>query len=584
MALDGLFLSCLKRELEEKLRDSRIDKIFQPSREELIFLFRGREGQHRLYLSVRAASPRLNFTEMRPENPAQPPMLCMLLRRRLGGGRFVSVRQDGLERALYLDFDCVNELGDVVRMTFAAELMGKYSNGILIDQNGRVVDAMKRVDLEMSPVRPILPGVTYAAPPALADRLDITRVSVDEVVFAVQKTGKPLTDALLDVTCGLSPLTCREITARVTGGEDIAADCLDDAGISRLTDTLTKIRAIALGEVPGRPWLVYREDGRPLNFAPLPLLQYGPQKSREMESYSALLDAFYAEREQVERLKQRAADLHRVLTTNLERVQRKLNAQREDLRRSENREQDRIFADLIQASVGMIPRGADKATLMNYYDPDCAEIEIPLDPALSAAANAQKYYKQYRKAQTAQRVLVEQMEKGEKEREYLETVLDALSRATTTAEMDVIRQELTDGGYLRAMKKPVKPTALKPKTFVSDDGFTILVGRNNVENDRLTTKIARGNDIWMHTKNIPGSHVIVLTEGKTPPDSTLEQAAILAALHSKAADSKQVPVDYAMVRQVHKPAGAKPGFVIYEQNRTAYVDPDSALAERLKQE
>ncbi len=583
MALDGLFLSCLKRELEEKLRDTRIDKIFQPSREELIFLFRGREGQHRLYLSVRAASPRLNFTEMRPENPAQPPMLCMLLRRRLGGGRFVAVRQEGLERALYLDFDCVNELGDVVRMTFAAELMGKYSNGILIDQNGRVVDAMKRVDLEMSPVRPILPGVAYAAPPSL-DRLDITRVSVEQVVAAVKGTGRPLTDALLDVTCGLSPLTCREITARVTGGEEIAADCLDDTALTRLTDTLTKIRAIGTGETSGRPWLVYREDGRPLAFSFLPLLQYGPQKSREMESYSALLDAFYAEREQTERLKQRAADLHRVLTTNIDRIRRKIAAQREDLRRSENREQDRIFADLIQASVAMIPRGAESAKLINYYAEDCSEIEVPLDPSLSAAANAQKYYKQYRKAQTAQRVLVEQIEKGEREREYLETVADALTRATTTAETDAIRQELTDGGYLRAPKKPVKPTALKPKTFLSDDGFTILVGRNNVENDRLTTKIARGNDIWMHTKNIPGSHVIVLTEGKTPPDNTLEQAAILAALHSKAADSKQVPVDYAAVRHVHKPAGAKPGFVIYEQNRTAFVDPDPSLAERLKQE
>lgn len=584
MALDGLFLSCLRREMEEKLRDSRVDKIFQPSREELIFLFRSREGVRRLYLSVRAGAPRLHFTEMRPDNPAQPPMLCMLLRRRLTGGRFVAVRQEGLERALYLDFDCVNELGDVVRLTFAAELMGKHSNGILIDQNGRVVDAMKRVDLEMSAVRPILPGAMYDLPPALPNRLDVSQTPADRLIKAVTAAGKPLSEGILEVTCGLSPLLCREIAVRTVGDGDLPSDALDDTQRARLRETLEKIQAIARGDAAGRPWIVYREDQRPLAFSCLPLLQYGPAQAQEMDSFSALLDAFYAEREQAERFRQRTSDLSRLLTVQRDRLGRKLAAQREELRQSGNRDRDRLFADLINANPGAIPRGAESARLINYYAEDCAEIEVPLDPALSAAANAQKYYKAYRKAQTAQRVLAEQIEKGESEQQYLDSVADALSRAESAAEIDALRQELIDGGYLRAVKKGRKaPSPLKPKAFLSDDGFTILVGRNNVENDRLTTKTARGADIWLHTKNIPGSHVIILTDGKTPPDRTLEQAAILAALHSKASASRQVPVDYTFIRHVHKPAGAKPGFVIYEQNRTAYVDPDPALAQRLAQ-
>ncbi len=582
MALDGLYLACLARELGEGLTDTRIDKIFQPSKEELVIAFRGREKSCKLYISARVNSPRIHFTEVRLENPKQPPMFCMLLRKRLTGGRFVRIRQKGLERAVYLDFDCVNELGDIVRQTIAAELMGKHSNIILIDENNKVVDAVKRVDLTMSPIRPILPGVLYADPPALQDRMDVASALPEAVTKAAMRTAKPLSSALLQVTCGLAPVLCRELAVRVTGDIDTPADTLDAAAAEKLTALIARLQGIAQGTDAAAPYLLYRADGVPLEYSPLPLLQYGACDFKQADSFSAVLDEFYEKRDAAERFRQRTADLTRVLNTNRERLTKKLAVQREELKASGDREKNRIFADLINANIYAIPKGADKAQLINYFDPACKEIEVPLDPALSAAANAQKYYKAYRKAQTAEKVLAEQIAKGEEELIYLDSVADALSRAVTAEDIDALRQELQEGGYLRAAKNGKRTAVpIKPKTFVSDDGFTILVGRNNVENDRLTTKTARGSDIWMHTKNIAGSHVIVLCEGKTPPDRTLEQAAILAALHSKASEGKQVPVDYTQVKNVHKPAGAKPGFVIYETNRTAYVDPDPALAERL---
>lgn len=583
MALDGLYLSCLRRELCEALADTRIDKIFEPSKEELLFAFRGRDKQYKLYVSARVNSPRLHLTEIKPENPQTPPMFCMLLRKRMSGGRFVGIRQNGAERALYLDFDCVNELGDIVRLTLAVEVMGKHSNIILIDGAQKVIDAVKRIDLSMSPTRPILPGVTYADPPAMEGRLDVATTPLQTLTATIAADGRPLHSAILNNTRGLSPLVCRELALRVAGDIDTLTTDLTAPQIQKLTDLLTRMQEIMNGTQAGKPYVLYDENGVPLEYSVLPLLQYGPQSvGKELHSFSTVLDEFYAKKDAAVRMKQRTADLTRVLSTAKERIARKLMHQREELKSSANREKNRIYADLINANTYAIEKGAASATLINYFDPDCNTVEVPLDPALSAAANAQRYYKLYRKAQTAEKILAEQIEKGETELVYLDSVFDALSRAVTTMEIDALRQELASGGYLRLQKVGRKTTVpLKPKTFVSDDGFTILVGRNNVENDHLTTKTARGSDIWFHTKNIPGSHVVVLTGGEMPPDRTLEQAAILAAVHSKAADSKQVPVDYTAVKHVHKPAGAKPGFVIYETNRTAYVNPDQTLAERL---
>ncbi len=590
MALDGAFLACMREELKDSLPEARIDKIHQPGREELLIHLRYREGTKKLYISAQANAPRIHFTAEVPENPAQPPMFCMLLRKRLTGGKLAEIRQEGLERALYLGFDCINELGDPVRLTLAVEIMGRYSNIILINEDGTVIDAIKRVDPDMSSVRPILPGIRYEVPPSDAMRLDLTRNAPDEVVAAV-KNGKdaPLSKAVLGVSQGLSPLSCRELAFRATGGRDPLVSEVTAAEWEKLGDLLERTRRAVLYGQRRVPYLLLHPDGTPLDYSFQPIIQYGlDARGQEMDSFSTLLDAFYARRAATERMRARSHDLLRVLTNASERVRRKLQNQQQELEAAADRETLRLYGDLINANLHTIPSGVSQAQLIDYYDPNCGTRTVPLDPALSAAANAQKYYKEYRKAQTAERMLTARIATGKEELSYIDTVFDALSRATTSRELDELRKELEEQGYLRRQKggknhQKASPP-LKPMTFCSDDGFTILVGRNNTENDRLTLRTARGGDIWMHTKNIPGSHVIVVTEGQTPPDRTLEQAAILAATHSKAANSVQVPVDYTAVRFVKKPTGAKPGMVIYTDNRTAYVNPDTTLCERLRQE
>jgi len=586
MALDGAFLACLRQELLAALPDARIDKIHQPGKEELVIALRQRNGSQKLYMSAGANAPRIHFTTEIPENPAQPPMFCMLLRKRLVGGRLIAIRQEGWERALYLDFDCISELGDPVRLTLAVEIMGRHSNIILVGPDGIIIDAIKRIDPATSTVRPILPGLRYELPPAPADRLDLSQHTPAQVVEAVQ-AGKnaPLSQALLAVSQGLSPLSCREIAYRATGGKDTPVSELTKGEWEKVADCLARTRDAVLEGARQVPYLLTRPDGTPLEFSFQPIIQYElSARGQELDSFSALLDAFYARRAAAERMKTRSHDLLRVLTSATERVRRKLDNQRQELAAAANRDTWRLYGDLINAQAYAIPAGAASAELINYYDEACAPITVPLNPALSAAANAQRYYKDYRKAQTAEQILTKRIAAGQQELDYLDTVFDALSRATTARELEELRLELEEQGYLRRQRSRQKPPPpLKPMAFRSDDGFLILVGRNNMENDRLTLRIAKGSDLWLHTKNIPGSHVIVVTEGQTPPDRTVEQAAILAATHSKAADSVQVPVDYALARYVKKPTGAKPGMVIYTDNRTAFVNPDPALADRLRQ-
>ncbi len=583
MAIDGAFLHALCGELQS-LVFARVDKIHQPSKEELVFSLRNQDGVRKLYFSARVNSPRVQLTAVPLENPSTPPMFCMLLRKRLTGARVAAIRQPDLERVLYFDFDCYNELGDPVRLTLAAEIMGRYSNLILIDENGRVADAIKRVDLTMSPMRPLLPGVEYILPPIDRDRLDASVCTAQTITQAVVDIGGPIDKALLACTQGLSPLVCREIAYRTLQGETQTANALSVAQQQRLCDVITSVQERILTPERSVPYIVYRQDGTPLDYSYLPITQYGLDASgREVGSFSQLLDDFYSEKDAVERMRQRSQDVLRVLTNATDRLNRKIAQQRKELEMSEKREEKRLYGDIIQANIHAIPRGADHADLINYYDEQCATVRVPLDPTLTAVQNAQKYYKAYRKAKTAEEVLTQQIAIGEEELRYLDSVFDALTRATTFREVEELREELAQSGYLhiqQSKKKTAAPT--KPLEFISQDGFTILVGRNNVQNDRLTTKMAKGSDWWFHTKNIAGSHTVILCDGVTPPETTMMEAAILAATHSKAADSSQVPVDYTQIKHVKKPTGAKPGMVIYETNRTVFVTPDKTLSERLK--
>ena len=586
MALDGAFLHCLRDELWEQLQESRIDKIHQPSKEELVLSMRSKTGTYKVYLSARVNSPRIHFTQYVPENPASPPMFCMLLRKRLTGARLADIRQIGLERVLYLDFDAVNELGDAVRLTLAAEIMGRYSNIILIGEDGKIIDAIKRVDLTMSPIRPILPGAEYLIPPSDELHWDVSLHTPEELTAHIAAgSGATLDKVLLARTQGMSPLLCREAAYQTLHGETYTGT-LTEVQQHRLERVFYRVQTAVQNPEKRVPYLLYRTDRTPLDFSLLPITQYGLSAiGKESSSFSKLLDEFYAEKDAAERMRQHSHDIFRVLNTAVDRISRKLENQRRELEDSSRRDEKRLYADVINANLGLIPKGASSAELVNYYDENASLLRVPLDPSLTAVQNAQKYYKEYRKAKTAEEILQQQLALGETELQYLDSVFDTLTRATTTRELEELRTELEQTGYLRRRsnrQKPPPPT--KPWGFISDDGFTILVGRNNLQNDRLTTKTAKGSDWWFHTKNIAGSHTVVLTDGVTPPDRTLEQAAILAATYSKAAASSQVPVDYTQIRHVKKPAGSKPGMVIYETNRTAYVTPDPLLANRLRVE
>lgn len=583
MALDGAFLRHLKKEITDRALGARVDKIYQPNKEELVFLLRTRQEAFKLLLSARANSPRIHFTQYAPENPKVPPMLCMLLRKRLSGAKLVEVRQPGLERLLYLDFDAANELGDKVRLSLVIEIMGKYSNIILVDGQGKIVDALKRVDEEMSSQRLVQPGLAYELPPA-QNKPCMLECQPEEIVEAIvhQPKNQSLNKGILNALQGLSPVVCREIEHQVGRGQELFTRDLTQEQRERLRFFLERLFT-TVRDTAGEPYMVTKIKGKPMEFSFLNIVQYGTLASvSRWEDFSSLLDEFYEERDRQDRMRVKAQDLLRLLANASERLSRKINLQRGELARSEDREHLRVCGDLINANLYRIERGSAFADLENFYDENRL-MRVKLDPALNATQNAQKYYKEYRKAKTAQQVLGEQIAQAEQELLYVDSVFDCLSRAQSESELNEIRQELREEGYLKAVRDKRKPPApLAPLEFVSSEGFRILVGRNNRQNDKLTLKQANNNDIWLHTKNIPGSHTIIVTGGRQPGDATLKEAAMLAAYHSRAIDSSQVPVDYTQVRYVSKPQGAKPGMVIYVHYQTLFVTPQHELTEKLK--
>ena len=586
MALDGGFIYCLAEELRQTLKDARVDKIHQPSREELIVALRSKSGTFKLYMSARVQSPRVHIVQETPENPATPPMFCMLLRKKLTGGKLMAIRQDGLERVLYFDFDCINELGDPVRLTLSCEMTGRHSNIVLIG-DGKVVDAIKRVDFAMSETRPILPNVAYEPPAPFADRVSPLEQDGAAVVRRMREGSGELSKVLLNVTQGFSPLVCREIASLTLRRAVKSCEEMTEDEWERLAFYIDRVRANLLTGERRVPYLMRSSDGMPTDFSYMLLTQFGLSAvGAECDSFSELLERFYSDRDKTERLRARAHDTLKLLVNATSRIERKLGRQREELAASSAREEKRLCADMLMAQLYAVPTGASSVTLVNYYDENGGTITISLDPALSASQNAQRYYKDYRKAQTAERVLAEQIDMGEKELAYLDSVLDALSRAASLAEIAEVRRELAASGYIRETdpKRRKPPASVGPMRFVSSDGFAIAVGRNNIQNDQLTLKTARGRDVWFHVKDMPGSHTVVFTNGAEPPEQTLLEAAMLAAFYSKAANSAQVPVDYTLVKHVHKPSGAKPGMVIYEHQKTVYVTPDPTLPLKLKEQ
>lgn len=584
MALDGAFLYAVKNELEI-LKGSRVDKIHQPSREEIIINMRTQNGAKKLYMSSSADSARVHITEMNVDNPKVPPMFCMLLRKHLSGGKLIDIRQDGLERILFFDFQCTNELADKVIITIAVEIMGRHSNIIIINQDGRIIDSIKRVDAEMSRERLVLPNMIYELPPR-TPRINFLKASYADMINAV-KTAKPaeLSKVLMKTFEGISPILAREWAYYTSKGSEIYSSDMTDEHFSRLTFIINQTAdSLIHGLVRKYPYYIVKDrNGLLKDFSFIRISQYGNLMiTSETESACKTLDMFYYQRDNMSRLKQRANDLFKLLSATTDRISKRIANQQEELLQCAEKDTWKLYGDLISSNIYRLKKGMEYAVVENFYDENCPQISIKLDVRKTPSQNSQHYYNEYRKAVTAEKKLAEQINLGKQELEYIDSVFDALTRAESETEVIELRLELMEQGYIKSRLKGKPPKPQKPFEYISSDGYTIFAGRNNKQNDKLTLKTAEKNDIWCHTQNITGSHVIIVTNGETPPDRTIEEACIIAAYNSRGRESSQVPVDYCLARYVKKPNGAKPGMVIFTNYKTAYITPDKDLIEKLK--
>ncbi len=582
MPLDAVCLAGLVEELRGMIVGARIEKVQQPERDMLLFtLHIGRENAS-LLLSAGSGSARVHLTRERYEQPAQPPMFCMLLRKHLTGARITEVSQPPFERILRLELDALDELGATVKRSLIAELIGNSANLILLDADGRIIDCLRRVGGELSDKRQVLPGLFYRLPPEQEKPCFFSLTSEQrKQMWEAAPMDMRADKWLLGSFSALSPLVCRELCFRAFGEvSPVVGEIEERSNLPFAMDALAQ--TVEAGEYA--PTLLI-ENAVPKDLSFLAIGQYGTgMETERCESFSTLLDAFYGRREKALRMQRRAQDLTRTVKTALDRLTRKLALQREELRRTGERETFRRRGDLITANMWRLEKGARVLECEDYYQEDCPTVEIPLDPLKTPQQNAAKYYKEYNKLKAAETHLTAQIEKGEKELDYLYSVLDLLSRAESEKDLSELRRELTETGYLRAQKqkKKEKPVATKPLRFLSAAGLQIAVGRNNAQNDRLTLHDARRTDYWFHTQKIHGSHVILRCEDAQPDEQSVHEAALLAAWYSQGRMSGKVAVDYTMVRFVRKPAGALPGKVIYTDYRTIFVEPTEAEIEALR--
>ena len=573
MPLDAICLRSVVREIGPQITGNRIEKIQQPARDQLILLLRGK----RLLLNAGANQPRIHVTSQLRDNPSQPPMFCMLLRKHIGGGRITAVEQAPLERVVTLTIDAMDELGEMSQYKLVLECMGRHSNLILVGHDGRIIDCMRRVDFEMSQQRQVLPGLYYHLPPA-QEKLSPLAIEEEEFQRLLSQCDgeKSLDKWILDTFTAISPLVAREIVHRACGSTDERKE--NEQG--RLWPSFHAWQAAC---EEAQPHMLVK-SGKPSDYTYFSVRQYGDlMEETVFDSFSQMLDAFYEGREQAERVRQKGQDLMKTATSARDRIRRKIALQEKEYAQTQNRDHLRICGELITANLYRMERGSTKLTAENYYEADCPRMDIRLDPRLSPQENAAKYFKQYNKAKTAEKMLTEQLSHGRKELTYLESVIQELEQAEAEQDFNDIRAELTEGGYIRqkGKKQPGFQRASKPREFVSSAGLRILVGRSNKQNDRLTTKMAGPRDYWLHTQKIHGSHVILCTEGQEPDEQSLEEAAMLAAYYSQGRDGSKIGVDYTPVRYVKKPGGSAPGMVIYTTYRTMYVTPDSELVKKL---
>ncbi len=592
MAFDAFFLSAVLEEVRTRCIGARVDKIHQPSRDTLILHLRCREGREKLLFAANPTAPRLHLTTASPENPAEPPMFCMLLRKHLMGAKIAEISQIPMERCATFTFDCTDEMGYPVRKRLVAELMGRTCNLYLLSPEGRIIDCLRRIGLDESAKRAALPGLNYQEPEPITKLHPIVggdgyiapcdtppeaegrcvhrplRSVEDYVNFLSAPGAEVIADRLMDTFGGLSPLICREAALFAAGSTDARIDL-------RTVDTVGEKLWLFFTEHLNHPKPYYyaQSDGTPKQFAFCPIRQYGD--CHEAESFGALLDMYYTVRDRKDAMRQKGQAVRKTVQNLCTRLTRKLAIQEKELEATYDRERLRQLGDIVTANIHRIVKGQTTVQCEDFYDEEMKLIDIPISPILSPQQNAAKFYKDYAKLKNAEKELTKQIELGETELHYLKSVLEELNRAGTDAELEEIKRELQDGGYLRpeSGKKRAKQGKVPPMRFESTDGYPIYVGRNNRQNEELTFKLARKDDIWCHASKVHGSHVIISCGGTTPPDDTITQAAQLAAYYSETSGGQNIPVDVTPVKQVKKIPNGKPGMVIYHSYKTVIANP-----------
>ncbi len=587
MALDGIAVRALTKQFYTQLLFAKVDKIYQPERDEITISFRSPKGARKLVLSANSSNPRAHFTQSSKKNPMDAPMFCMLLRKHLSSGRLIDVRQSGLERCIDFCIESYTELGDLTVKHLIIEIMGKHSNIILTDNDGKILDSIKHIDISVSSIRQILPGMKYIIPPS-QDKINPLECNCEDIkrVIDTADTQIRADKLILQSFEGISPLVSREICYRAFGSVDAVVSELCEDMKKRLCDSVFTFFDDIKNDRYS-PCVIYDISSKsPRDFCAFEIKQYESMaRLQSASSISEAVEAYYYTRDTEERKKQKSAALTKLISNNIERCAKKIVVLNKTLASALERDTHKLYADLITANLYRIKDGDKFVLVQNFYSPENEDITIPLDISFTPQQNAQRYYKKYNKAKVAQEQAQKQLEIANEELVYLESVAQNISLASDEDELSSIKHELAEQGYINIKSRDKKKgyKSAKPMHFISSDGFDIYVGKNNVQNDYVTLRLANSNDLWFHTKNFAGSHTIIkLGIDKNIPDRTILEAASLAAFYSSAKNSPKVEVDYTQIKNVKKPSGAKPGMVIYEHYKTLYVEASEELCEKLK--
>ena len=575
MPFDGIYMRASLEQIRQRVLGARIEKIYQPEKEEIILVIK----KERLLINLSSEAARIGFTGSKRENPPVAPNFCMLLRKALNGARLADIRQQQNDRTATLVFEAYNEMGDTVERCLQIEIMGRHSN-LVLTENGRIADSIKRIDFSISTVRQILPGMQYELPPQ-QDKQTAYELDTLSLTEEIVLLDTPVHKVLLSKISGLSPLWSRELVYRATGQTDIRGTELTDTQRQALQNELDSFAGL-VKDCNFTPVLLNLPGGKK-DYTFAPVYQYGESALEYPSSFEELTDNFYASRNAQEYIRQRGTVIQKLVNNHIERLSKKLDVLKNEYESNGEKEIYKIYGELINANMYRIKTGDTSFTTVNFYSENGEEITIPLDEMLTPSENAQRFYKIYRKAKTAREHQVKEMEKGEMELSYLLSVADSLSRSESAAELAEIREELEKSGFAKA-RGNVKRTSKQRRyhTYISDDGFEIIAGRNNLQNDEITNKLAARQDIWLHAKDAPGAHVVIRGNNTDIPDTTIEQAAVIAATLSTATGDAKIPIDFAKVCYVKKIPGAHPGLVTYTNQTTVLIQPDRALCHRLE--